>query len=321
MSDTPKAVIPESLPPELIESAQARREETVGELEVGDNETNDTGADQQLDSGFGGRVVLQAARQKAKIPDNAVSIQDRSEAPEDAEIIEGERGGLYYVPGGGDGTESESRSLEDIQDDVRNQLEESDDPFQESENIVSEATGIESVHLPTADTREDLVQLTSALSFAGERGMVEPVDAIDTGPQGDAVAAFRANDNTLRFKETVGTEEMEGSAERGQTVGDDLEWLVLHELGHAHHFENYDSLDEIGQVLDTGMSVSSDGEWIGGDRVDMADEQVSSYGRTSHGEFVAEVFSGLALGQEFSDEVLEVYEELDGPANWEDYRQ
>lgn len=51
-------------------------------------------------SEFAKRVLLQAVDQKAEVPDNAVSIQSRSEAPEDAEVVEGERGGLYYVPSG-----------------------------------------------------------------------------------------------------------------------------------------------------------------------------------------------------------------------------
>jgi len=42
------------------------------------------------------------ADQKA-VPDNAVSIDSRDEAPEGAKVIEGERGGLYYVPEGEDG--------------------------------------------------------------------------------------------------------------------------------------------------------------------------------------------------------------------------
>ena len=37
-----------------------------------------------------------------KVPDNAVSISDRSEAPEGAQVIEGDRGGLYYIPQGTD---------------------------------------------------------------------------------------------------------------------------------------------------------------------------------------------------------------------------
>ena len=256
----------------------------------------------------------------AGVPDNAVSISDRSEAPEGATVVEGDRGGLYYVPEGESGNGGDTRTPGEIQEDVRSRLDSADDPFQESADIVAEAGDMGDVTMPTADTREDLVQLTSTLAYAGERGMLDPVEGVDTGPQGDAVAAFRANDNTLRFKENVSNGEMEGSAEEGKTVGDDLEWLVLHELGHAHHFEEFDSLDEIGDMLDTGMSVGPDGEWLGRDRVDMVDEEVSSYGRTSHGEFVAEVFSGLAMGQEFDDDVIEVYDELGGPTNWEDYQ-
>jgi len=41
------------------------------------------------------------ADQKA-VPDNAIRIDSRDEAPEDAEIVEGERGGLYYVPADGE---------------------------------------------------------------------------------------------------------------------------------------------------------------------------------------------------------------------------
>jgi len=47
------------------------------------------------------------ADQKADIPDNAVSISDRSEAPDDARVIQGDRGGLYYVPAGEDDGEDE----------------------------------------------------------------------------------------------------------------------------------------------------------------------------------------------------------------------
>ena len=42
--------------------------------------------------------AVETAVYQADIPDEAVNIQDRSEAPEDAEIITGDRGGLYYIP-------------------------------------------------------------------------------------------------------------------------------------------------------------------------------------------------------------------------------
>lgn len=47
------------------------------------------------------------------VPDNAVNISDRSEAPEDAEIVEGDRGGLYYIPPNKDNGGDEEKSTID----------------------------------------------------------------------------------------------------------------------------------------------------------------------------------------------------------------
>lgn len=46
---------------------------------------------------------LREADERQEVPDDAVSIDDPSEAPEDARTVTGPRGGLYYVPGDGDG--------------------------------------------------------------------------------------------------------------------------------------------------------------------------------------------------------------------------
>jgi hypothetical protein len=63
--------------------------------EVDDDEDDDDQQDNQLSSGQAtGRV-----RRHLAVPDAAIPIKDRSEAPEGAQIIEGERGGLYYLPG------------------------------------------------------------------------------------------------------------------------------------------------------------------------------------------------------------------------------
>jgi hypothetical protein len=68
--------------------------------EVDDGESDDEQQDTQLSAGQAtGRV-----RRHLAVPDAAIPIKDRSEAPEGAQIIEGDRGGLYYLPGGdGDG--------------------------------------------------------------------------------------------------------------------------------------------------------------------------------------------------------------------------
>ena len=81
-------------------------------------------------SEFAKRVILQAVDQKS-IPDDAIRISERSEAPEGATIVEGERGGLAYVPEGqeaeddSDGSDTEERANPDGTIDVDN-LQEGD---------------------------------------------------------------------------------------------------------------------------------------------------------------------------------------------------
>lgn len=60
---------------------------------------------------FGGRREMQTPE---GVPDDAVGISDRSEAPEDAQIVEGPGGGLYYVPGGDGGEGRDGEPLGDI---------------------------------------------------------------------------------------------------------------------------------------------------------------------------------------------------------------
>lgn len=56
------------------------------------------------------RLVKQKLSEDLKqIPDNAIRIADRSDAPDGAQIVEGERGGLAYVPENGE-SESEEGS-------------------------------------------------------------------------------------------------------------------------------------------------------------------------------------------------------------------
>jgi len=65
--------------------------------EVADEEQEDTEM-------TAGQAMVVGARHLA-VPDAAIPIKDRSEAPEEAQIIEGDRGGLYYLPVGEGDTE------------------------------------------------------------------------------------------------------------------------------------------------------------------------------------------------------------------------
>ena len=68
-------------------------------------------------SGDTGNRHLADGQTLQQVPDNAVSISDRSEAPEGANVITGPRGGLYYVPGGdsdGDSSSTGDMSSEEV---------------------------------------------------------------------------------------------------------------------------------------------------------------------------------------------------------------
>lgn len=64
-------------------------------------------------------IALQLAAEmmhQAKVPDNAVSIDSESEAPEGARTLTGPQGGLYYVPSGDDDRDDESDGADDESD-------------------------------------------------------------------------------------------------------------------------------------------------------------------------------------------------------------
>ena len=76
----------------------------------------DIEAAEEEDGGGGGLDSLFSDGRTLSVPDNAVSISDRSEAPEGATVIEGDRGGLYYIPGGADDAAGDGQSASDLAD-------------------------------------------------------------------------------------------------------------------------------------------------------------------------------------------------------------
>lgn len=184
------------------------------------------------------------------------------------------------------------------------------------EDLVANETGVDDVSIPVLDEGEDRKALAENLIRAGQEGLTENVKSIEVG-SGEAHGAFRYNDNSLRFNRELDPSDFDASD--GEAVGDTMEWLVLHELGHAEHGTTEDLIGD-DSFFDQGMSVTRGGEFVGRERIDLVDEEVSAYARSNPAEFVAEVYSGLALGKEFSDEVMDIYEEWGGPDTWQNYR-
>jgi hypothetical protein len=80
--------------------------------------------------------------------------------------------------------------------------------------------------------------------------------------------------------------------------------VVHHEIGHHAHKTRYDSADE--WIVDADKKVPSS-------IVDAVGDDVSIYGTTEVGEFVAETFAGLMNGERYVPEIMEVYDYYKGP--------
>lgn len=92
-----KLDLPEPEDDEIAEGYQSPAQIEAPEGEGGDDPMGDMGFFREARS-------LQTPE---GVPSNAVSISDRSEAPEGASVVQGPGGGLYYVPGGGGGDEQD----------------------------------------------------------------------------------------------------------------------------------------------------------------------------------------------------------------------
>lgn len=141
--------------------------------------------DQQLDYSFGKRVILQAAQQKAEIPDNAVNIQDRSEAPEGAEIIEGDRGGLYYVPAG-QGEDDGSFNEEDAREFVEGTT------FDDASDVAQSSLFDDPPATPESLGEGDKIAIMNPLTFEFEAAVVNSVD-------GESINVFTAEDESVEI--------------------------------------------------------------------------------------------------------------------------
>ena len=273
--------------------------------------------DDEQGGGLFGSAPSDTDFRRLQVPDNAVSIDDPSEAPEGAQIVEGDRGGLYYVPSGGGG-EDTVQDPQQTEQEVTEIIENEDN--EALENYIAEQTDVEDVDLPLMEMSEDdKVQLSATLAHAGEVGMTENIDEINTETPGDAYGVFNFNTKELGFSFDLSSDTFQEDYDEDYAVGDDLEYLALHEMAHSQH-EMQLSEEEYNEVADNTLAVNREGEWVGMERADAVEDNVSTYAVKNGAELVAEMFAGLAMGEEYSDDMMEIYEEYDGPDTWRDYR-
>jgi hypothetical protein len=102
-----------------------------------------------------------------EVPDDAVSISDRDEAPDDAQVVSGPRGGLYYVPNGGGVTTDDpvQEYIEDLPDTI--------DSEDDSEKTVQTAKDMAAGGIPYTDTVEAIENNVSGLNEGTSRDIRE----------------------------------------------------------------------------------------------------------------------------------------------------
>lgn len=195
-----------------------------------------------------------------------------------------------------------------------------DTDYGKVDDIVSEATGVDDVGLALMKSDEELKEVSETLVKAGQAGMTEDIDRITTHGS-DEYGLYTYNDRTLSLNQGLDSDEQLADLDGdGDAVGDSVEWLVLHELGHSNHQNVLDGPEEEKETIEKSLTTTREGEWIGRSRLDLIEEQVSDYARTNPAELVAEMYAGMAMGQEFPDEVMEIYEEWNGPTNFDEYQ-
>jgi hypothetical protein len=249
------------------------------------------------------------------VPDNAQGpVKDKSEIPDGAQTFEGPQGGTYFVPSGEDA--DVQQSPEQIQQEV-SELVESGNQVQ-LENFVSDNVGASEVVIPKDIDDEQKTRMVSTLAHAGQSGMTEQIDEVRT-TRGGGEAFFDPQDRALNINPDVNERDMEGWRDEGVAAGDDAEWLMLHEIGHAEVLDEL-SIDQIAEYQEQPLSVAPDGDFPVLENMELVEDEVGEYATTSVSEFLAETYAGLAQGQDYSDELMELYEGYGGPDSWQDYR-
>jgi len=257
----------------------------------------------------GGGGLFREARSLQSVPDNAVSISDRSEAPEGASVIEGPGGGLYYVPGGGgDGGDADTQS--DVEQRVDEVLESDQADWKkrdELQDVTEEATGISSVRYDdfSPEQAADATRAFSALADAdqtdGISGITSSLSEQTRGSNPNAALAYKPQRNSVEISpEFFSDEQAQEWADDNHLAGDSVNHLVSHEVGHHQHFEAH-------RNGDIDMAEVKEYEFTPQER-NMVETELSDYAAASPLEFVAESYGVKATGGELSD----LYEELGG---------
>lgn len=181
----------------------------------------------------------------------------------------------------------------------------------EAEERIKDLTDIQSVNVDDLSDEqieafetawEDFDEAVGVPEMGVFQLTTEPPD--DVGP--GAGASYTLSSRTLYLNpDGLDAESKQEDFEEGWIATESVAGSMFHELAHAKHYSDAQGGDG------PGLSELRDAELNDEQKATLEDE-VSWYASTSPMEAVAEVSSGLYEGREFSDEVMELYEELGG---------
>ena len=261
------------------------------------------------------------------MPDNAVSISDRSEAPEGAQIITGPGGGLYYVPGadGDAGGDSNSASVDDeIRDSVtdREEYEDAelrqrvDEAFFDEEKTeaveahLSESLDVERVNIDNVDRldsspdhsyEDTLIGIAEELTRLEEAGHLENVNEVDVsekftedgdGPTG-AVAMYYHEPGPKIDRERslmINGELLDKYVDEDREMAEDV---VAHEAGHALQWQAF----EDGRLDQEAMRRD-----LSDEEKELVEDELGGLAASHRMEFFAEAYLEVVRGGELSEE-------------------
>jgi ssRNA-specific RNase YbeY (16S rRNA maturation enzyme) len=256
-------------------------------------------------------VELSGGRTLAKVPDNAVSISERSEAPDGASVITGPRGGLHYIPAGDDDSDAggDSKARQRVQDIAESGAPE-DEKKAELESVVSDTTGVESVNFDNFDEQQatDTSDALVALGDAGETDGIQEIttDVSDEMAERDSVANYDPFDQTIRFdSESFTQEKAQEWSDQGYLAGDSIQHLVAHEVGHARHFQK--------EVEGQSAGMQAQAQEIPEAAREPFAEQVSVYAVENANEMVAELYAMQVQGEDMTVGMENAYDQFNGP--------
>lgn len=167
-------------------------------------------------------------------------------------------------------------------------------------------------------TKEAAVQYAK-MEEAGYMDGLTSVKELEKRGEESAHGRYLFKFERLEINTNWDDEKLKEYHEDGETVGDDMEWLVLHEFAHHQHKETLEDKDEVDR-LDFPERASGLFDGFDGELPWTISEEISDYARTNPSEFVAEVFCAKAYGQDIPEQLEEMYEKAGGPENWDNFR-